>query len=162
MYTDPGSSIYTKTDAYFFQTCLAKSITIWPFFQPWFKLCLFLNFKPFGVEICCPTVVCFGRRHAAHTNRKPMQQHTTGHYLTWIVFLFKHGMWGISERSVYCLIGRSVWNEKLDDDESGFVKGKQRIEKPWLDLLDLRMRADARSSVVALALVRIQRRQIDA
>ena len=32
MYTDPGSSIYTKTDAYFLQTYLAKSITIWAFF----------------------------------------------------------------------------------------------------------------------------------
>ena len=33
MYTDPGSSIYTKTDAYFLQTYLAKSITIWAFFH---------------------------------------------------------------------------------------------------------------------------------
>ena len=28
MYTDPGSIIYTKTDAYFLQTYLAKSITV--------------------------------------------------------------------------------------------------------------------------------------
>ncbi len=44
MYTDPGSSIYTKTDAYFLQTYLAKSITIWAFFQPRFNLsCSFLS-----------------------------------------------------------------------------------------------------------------------